>query len=73
MPHDKKLHTAAGFVIALVGSFLGGPAIGLCFAVIAGLGKELADEIVYGGFDIEDFWYTCAGGLLGAVLMGVMK
>ncbi len=73
MPHDKKLHTAAGFVIALAGSLLEGPAIGLCCAVIAGLGKEVADEIVYSGFDIEDFLYTCAGGLLGAVLMGAIK
>lgn len=73
MPYDKKLHFGAGFVIALAGSFYDGPAFGFCCAVIAGLWKEVYDEYSYRGFDGRDLAYTCAGGLFGALAMGVIK
>ncbi len=73
MPHDKKLHTAAGFVIALAGSFFYAPAFGLCCAVIAGLLVVLFDITRYDDIDLNLFLLTSASGLLGAILTEALK
>jgi len=64
IPTDKLLHFVAGFSIALIGSILFGKETGFALAILAGIGKEIRDQIVYGGFDIMDLIVTIAGGLL---------
>ena len=75
--YDKKLHFAAGAVVGTWGTFAGsslnlkpeGSALfGIASATVAGLGKELWDEIDYGGFDVKDMGATVLGGVVGTGL-----
>ena len=75
--YDKKLHAGAGVVIGTWGTLAGnsldlkpgGSALfGIASATVAGLGKELWDEIEYGGFDVKDFGATMIGGAVGVGL-----
>lgn len=74
---DKKYHAGAGIVIGVWGTFAGNSIdlspeksalFGMGCVTVAGLGKELWDEIDYGGWDWADFGYTIAGGVIGAGL-----
>tara|TARA_R100001086_G_scaffold63287_1_gene29342 strand:+ start:723 stop:1142 length:420 start_codon:yes stop_codon:yes gene_type:complete len=62
---DKQLHFAAGLISGYVGEKVfdtpESPIIG-AFAV--GLGKEIYDEISYGGFDDFDLFATTLGGIV---------
>ena len=73
MPYDKKLHAAAGFIIALAGGCLFFPLAGLAFATAAGFFKEVRDWVVYRGFDELDCLATWAGGLLGYIVAEAIK
>lgn len=53
------LHIWAGLLIAFTSK-----KHGLIFAVLAGLGKELLDQYMYGGFDVIDMLCTVGGGFL---------
>jgi uncharacterized protein YfiM (DUF2279 family) len=75
--YDKKLHVAAGALVGTWGTFAGnamdlkpeGAALfGISSAAVAGLGKELWDEIDYGGWDWADFGATMIGGAIGTGL-----
>lgn len=77
IPTDKKYHAGAGIVIGTWGTFAGNSLelkpeycamVGLGSAAVAGLGKELWDEIDYGGWDWKDFGATMIGGAIGAGL-----
>ena len=67
IPIDKLLHVIAGLIIFAF-SFMGAKAVGVedglallgAFSVVtlAGIAKEIKDEIVYGGFDIYDLLWT---------------
>ena len=53
---DKVLHFVGGAVLYLIsGSML--------LVLVAAAGKELIDEISYGGFDYKDLIATLLGGL----------
>ena len=76
MAYDKKLHFIAGLCITCIAVLLcyfyyGIVNIwfGLFFGVLAGLLKEIKDQITYGGFDSLDMYATWAGSLLGAGLV----
>lgn len=76
MAYDKKLHFIAGLCITCIAIILcycySGIVnlwFGLLFGVLAGLLKEVKDEITYGGFDEFDMYATWAGSLLGAGLI----
>lgn len=74
MAYDKKLHLAAGFLIALlVGYILHCPLYGFAMAVFAGVMKEIRDWCVYKGPDWRDMVVTWLGGLLGTILMEAAK
>ena len=70
IPYDKKLHFLAGAIIALIAIVVTSNfRIGLAAGFIAGVAKEIYDQITYGGFDIEDMIATwlgclCAVGIL---------
>ena len=75
MAYDKKLHFIAGLCITCIAVLLCYLCygivnlwFGLFFGVLAGLLKEVKDQITYGGFDSLDMYYTWAGALLGAGL-----
>lgn len=75
MAYDKKLHFIAGLCISVVSMLLcfyyNGTTnlwLGLGCGMVAGVAKEIKDEITYGGFDKLDMFYTWAGSLLGAGL-----
>ena len=78
MPVDKQYHTGAGVVIGIWGTLAGNAndltpeksaLFGLSAVAVAGLGKELWDEIDYGGWDWKDFGYTMAGGAISTMLV----
>ena len=79
MPYDKKLYFLAGLCITCIAIILcycySGIVnlwFGLFFGVLAGLLKEVKDEITYGRFDKYDMFATWAGSLLGAGLIYIL-
>ena len=77
IPYDKKLHVGAGVVIGTWGTFAGNSMnwkpeksalLGITSATVAGVGKELWDEIEYGGWDWRDLGATMIGGTIGTGL-----
>jgi hypothetical protein len=70
MPADKKAHLVCGFLISLItcivtGNYVTATVVGL----IAAIGKEIKDQIVYGGFDFNDIGYTMMGVLIPVLFM----
>lgn len=57
IPHDKLLHSFYGVVIYTITSLVN-PIFGLCVVSLVAIGKEVYDEIDYGGFDPLDILYT---------------
>ena len=79
MDYDKKLHFIAGLCISVAAMLLYFyyygtvnvlPGIGC--GMVAGVAKEVKDEITYGGFDEFDMFATWAGSLLGAGLIYIL-
>ena len=77
VPVDKQYHIGAGIVIGTWGTFAGNSlnldaersaAFGIGAVFVAGLGKELWDELDYGGFDMKDLGATMIGGAVGVGL-----
>lgn len=77
IPTDKKYHAGAGVIIGIWGTFAGNSIdlapeksaiFGMGSVAVAGLGKELWDEIDYGGWDWKDFGATMIGGVVGTGL-----
>lgn len=75
MAEDKRLHFIAGLCITCIVIILCyfnfgvvNPRFGLGCGMLAGVLKEIKDEITYGGFDKYDMFATWAGSLLGAGL-----
>lgn len=71
IPSDKALHFIAGMCIAACVAVCI-PCIAdwaIVFALVAGVGKEIRDELVYGGFDCKDLVATIAGGLVMQVFI----
>ena len=74
MAYDKKLHFAAGLLISvLVGYGLHNPGLGLAVAVFAGVMKEVRDWCICRGFDENDMVVTWLGGLLGCIVMLLLR
>lgn len=69
MALDKKLHFAAGLLIAMSVGFLIAPVYGLAATVFAGLMKELRDWCCYKGFDPKDMAVTWLGGFVGCFVL----
>lgn len=74
IPLDKALHFIAGLlVVAFVATII--PCIdnwAIIFAIIAGISKEIRDELVYGGFDWQDLVATILGGLAMQVFIWIV-
>lgn len=64
--NDKALHFIAGGVVAAPVAYAFGPLAGLAAGSIAGLAKEVLDQMRYGGFDMADLVVTVAGAAVGA-------
>jgi len=75
MARDKKLHFIAGFIIALISSFIFKgfapfyPLIGFALGVIAGAAKELIWDYALdkGTPEFQDFLATVGGSVTGAI------
>ena len=67
---DKRLHFLGGAIIALTGSIIFNPLIGLWLGVLAGIAKEAIydDFMGLGCPDMWDFIATSLGSVLGAML-----
>jgi len=77
IPYDKKLHAGAGVLMGTWGTFAGNSMLykperaalfGTTSVAVAGLGKEIWDEVEYRGFDVKDLGATMIGGLIGTGL-----
>jgi uncharacterized protein YfiM (DUF2279 family) len=83
IPVDKQYHLGAGVVFGVWGTFAGNSLqwkpekaalMGLASATVAGVGKELWDEVDYQiggygtGFDFRDLGATMIGGVIGVGL-----
>ncbi len=67
---DKKLHTAFSFVISgTVTGISENAKLGFTSCMIVGTGKELLDEVSYGGFDTKDLMHDALGCGLGSYLV----
>ena len=73
MALDKKLHLAAGLLIAILAGYFIAPVWGLAAAVFAGFMKEVRDWGCYQGFDLKDMVTTWLGGVLGTLLLEATK
>lgn len=68
--NDKLKHMIAGLIIALLfGCLLKDPFCGFCFALIAGLCKEIWDYFGHGVSEFNDFIATAQGGAVGCVIL----
>ena len=62
---DKQLHFASGLISGYVGEkVFDTPESPIISAFAVGLGKEIYDEITYGGFDDFDLFATTLGGIV---------
>lgn len=71
IPSDKALHFIAGLLVVAIAATIF-PCVAdwaIVFALIAGVSKEIRDEIVYGSFDWKDLVVTIAGGLVMQVFI----
>lgn len=78
MPHDKKLHFAAGAIISWITGIsmmvLGLPLwIAPLVAVAVGIAKEVWDATGHGKPEILDLVATAAGGALAWGLMAAIR
>lgn len=76
MSYDKKLHFIAGLCISVVAMLLYfyyygivNVLLGVGGGMVAGVAKEIKDEISYGGFDELDMLTTWLGATVGAGLV----
>ena len=69
MAYDKKLHFAAGLLIAISVGFFNAPLYGIAAAIFAGMLKECRDWGCYRGFDWRDMVVTWLGGFVGFIAM----
>jgi hypothetical protein len=83
MRKDLKLHFIIGAIIAaavtmvsfyfLKGNVAASMSLGVIAATIAGYVKEYFwDAKGHGTVDHKDFEYTCIGGIVGALIVGVI-
>jgi hypothetical protein len=66
IPVDKALHFIAGMLVVVVVATIF-PCVAnwaVVAAIVAGVGKEIRDEIAYRGFDWKDLMATIVGGLI---------
>lgn len=71
IPSDKALHFIAGLLVVAIAATIF-PCVAdwaIVFALIAGVSKEIRDEIVYGSFDWKDLIVTIAGGAVMQILI----
>ena len=62
---DKQLHFIAGALSAYVGEkIFKTPESQILSAFAAGIGKEIYDEITYGGYSDPDLFATTLGGVV---------
>ena len=80
MAYDKKLHFIAGLCISVVAMLLYfyyygtvNVLLGLGCGMVAGVAKEVKDEITYGGFDYVDMLATWLGAIAGAGLVYMIR
>ena len=78
--YDKKLHFIAGLCISVVAMLLYfyyygtvNVLLGVGGGMVAGVAKEIKDEITYGGFDELDMLVTWLGAIAGAGLVYVIS
>ena len=69
----SKMHFAAGLLVAILAGFVFCPEYGFGAALFAGFMKEWRDWGCYQGFDWRDMVATWSGGLIGYLLLGVVK
>ena len=70
---DKKAPLVMGFLISLVFGLIFTNTIGLIAGAVAAVGKEIRDEISYGGFDLKDLYVTISGSLIAFVIVTLLK
>lgn len=70
IPKDKLLHFVAGLLCSAVVAFVVPTGRWWCVAgaVLAGIGKEVVDQLRYRGFDWRDMAATIAGGVVIQIL-----
>jgi hypothetical protein len=70
---DKKAHLVMGFLISLIFGLIFTNVIGLIAGAVAAVGKEIRDEIAYGGFDLKDLYVTIGGALIAFIIVTLLK
>ena len=84
IPDDKQKHLMAGAFISgtaysMVHTYSKGNKarkafwFGFAAGTLAGVAKEVKDEIDYGGFDVKDLAFTMAGSLTTVVIIEIAR
>lgn len=70
---DKQTHILAGISIAMFAALMVNPIAAFIIAMIIGALKEWVIDawFLWGNFDSKDFYATCIGGAIGAVLPSI--
>lgn len=79
LPKDKILHFLLGYFAFYVGALIGKfflrrnfLLVGLCFAGIVGIAKEIWDSRGNGNVEIKDFLATFFGGLVEFIFRNIL-
>lgn len=73
IPYDKKLHFFLGAIISLLVIVIFSDfRAGLITGIIAGIAKEVYDQITYGGFDWVDMVATWLGSAFATVVVFII-
>lgn len=62
--YDKALHFMVGFFIFIISSLFLSDLLSVGIVFIFALGKEIRDQITYGGFDFKDLLFTMVAPLI---------
>ena len=73
IPYDKKLHFLSGAIISLLVVIIFADfRAAIITGIIAGITKEVYDQITYGGFDWVDMVATWLGSAFATVVVFVI-
>ena len=70
---DKGLHFITGFFIYIISYVLFTATISAILVILAGILKEVFDQIKYKGADILDLFFTVLGGLVALFIFFILK
>lgn len=70
---DKQKHFLAGLLIMIVSNVIFGLNAAMILVIVAAILKEIYDDYHTHKFDFKDIYYTVLGGMLGVLIIELLK